>query len=249
MIDDKDLENALEAVLFVCTDAVTTKHLAEIFERETSDIEEVLQGLQKRYEVEDRGITLKQVAGGWRLFSNPKFHEIIEKYVLSLDPRKLSSAALETLSIIAYSQPVTRAGVAAVRGVNSDSSINSLIEKGLVKEAGVADTAGSPILYSTTNKFLENFGLNSIKDLPNIEDFAPDEETKRFIFERLSATQTDQIDQMEAFEGELGETGEQETESNENIDAKDMFESALAGAFGVTEKVNLDEIKLNTDDE
>ena len=247
MVEDKDFESALEAVLFVCTDAVTTKHLAEIFEREASEVEEALQGLQKRYEVEDKGIILKQIAGGWRLFSNPKFHEVIEKYVLSLDPRKLSAAALETLSIIAYSQPVTRAGVASVRGVNSDSSINSLIEKGLVKEAGVADTAGSPILYATTNKFLENFGLNSIKDLPNIEDFAPDEETKRFIFERLSATQTDQLDQMEAFDSEVGEAAD--AQEKPELDSKDMFESALAGAFGVTEKVNLDEIKLNTEDE
>lgn len=247
MIEDKDLESALEAVLFVCTDAVTSKHLSEIFDCEKQDIEEVLQGLQKRYEVEDRGIILKQIAGGWRLFSNPKFSELIEKYVLSLDPRKLSAAALETLSIIAYSQPVTRAGVTAVRGVNSDSSINSLIEKGLVKEAGVADTAGSPILYATTNKFLENFGLNSIKDLPNIEDFAPDEETKRFIFERLSATQTDQLDQMEAFDSEVGEIADEQEKPE--LDSKEMFESALAGAFGVTEKVNLDDIKLNTEDE
>lgn len=250
MIDDKDFESALEAVLFVCTDAVTSKHLAEIFECEEKDIEEVLQGLQKRYEAEDKGIMLKQIAGGWRLFSNPKFHEVIEKYVLSLDPRKLSAAALETLSIIAYCQPVTRAGVASVRGVNSDSSINSLIEKGLVKEAGVADTAGSPILYSTTNKFLENFGLNSIKDLPDIEDFAPDEETKQFIFDRLSATRTDQIEQMDSFESEIGDSAEEDnSEQSDKVDAKEMFESALAGAFGVTEKVNLDDIKLNTDDE
>ena len=246
MIEEIDFESALEAVLFVCTDAVTTKHLADIFEREEKDVEEALQGLQKRYEVEDKGIMLKQIAGGWRLFSNPKFSELIEKYVLSLDPHKLSAAALETLSIIAYCQPVTRAGVASVRGVNSDSSINSLIEKGLVKEAGVADTAGSPILYATTNKFLENFGLNSIRDLPNIEDFAPDEETKQFIFDRLSATKTDQLDQMEAFDSEVGEASDEE---KPELDSKDMFESALAGAFGVTEKVNLDDIKLNTEDE
>lgn len=152
---------------------------------------------------------------------------------------------METLAIIAYSQPVTRAGVAAVRGVSSDSSINSLIEKGLVKEAGVADSAGNPTLYATTTKFLENFGLNSIKDLPPIEDFAPDEETKRFIFERLSATKTEQLEQMEAFEN----SDQDNTEDNQEVDAKDMFESALAGAFGVTEKVNLEDIKLNNDDE
>lgn len=121
------------------------------------------------------------------------------------------------------------------------------MEKGLVKEAGVADTAGSPILYATTNKFLENFGLNSIEDLPNIEDFAPDEETKKFIFDRLSATRTDQLDQMEAFDSEVGEA--ESDEEKPEVDSKEMFESALAGAFGITEKVNLDDVKLNTDDE
>ncbi len=166
---------------------------------------------------------------------------------MSLDPRKLSAAALETLSIIAYSQPVTRSGVAAVRGVNSDSSINSLLEKGLIKEAGVADGPGNAILYSTTNKFLENFGLNSIKDLPNIEDFAPDEETKKFIFERLSAAHTDQAEQMQAFGDDTEKSDDEDTE--QNVDAKEMFESALAGAFGVTEKIDFDNLKLNTDDE
>lgn len=250
MIEDKDIETELEAVLFVSSDVISEKQLAKIFECSEEDILENLQALQKKYEVEDRGIILKQIAGGWRLFSNPKYSEIIEKYILSLDPRKLSNAALETLAIIAYSQPVTRAGVAAVRGVSSDSSISSLIEKGLVKEAGVADSAGNPILYATTNKFLENFGLNSIEDLPAIEDFAPDEETKRFIFERLSATKSEQLEQMNAFEQEdYQDTDPDEIKNNQDVDPKEMFESALAGAFGVTEKVNLEDIKLNNDDE
>lgn len=252
MIDDKDLENALEAVLFVSNDVIDEKQLSKIFDCSDQDILEVLQALQKKYEIEDRGIILKQIAGGWRLFSSPKYSEVIEKYILSLDPRKLSNAALETLAIIAYSQPVTRAGVASIRGVSSDSSINSLIEKGLVKEAGIADSAGNPTLYATTSKFLENFGLNSVDDLPPIEDFAPDEETKRFIFDRLSATKTDLLMQMEAFgdnEGKDQEADDVTTSEDNEIDAKDMFESALSGAFGVTEKVNLDEIKLNNDDE
>lgn len=247
MVEDKDLERALEAVLFVCTDAITTKHLGEIFNREPRDIEEALQALQKTYEVDEAGIVLKQIAGGWRLFSNPKYSDLIEKYVLSLDPRKLSAAALETLAIIAYSQPVTRAGVASVRGVNSDSSINSLIEKGLVKESGVADSPGNPILYGTTNKFLENFGLNSLKDLPKIEDFAPDEETKHFIFERLNTTKVNVAEKPEQ-ESIWDQTPKEKNEDSQ-ADTKEMFESALAGAFGVTEKVNLDDIKLNTDDE
>lgn len=246
MFEENDIENALEAVLFVCTDAIDSKHLGKIFDKDAEEIEEALQGLQKRYETEDRGIVLKKIAGGWRLFSNSKYHELIEKYVLSLDPRKLSAAALETLSIIAYSQPVTRAGVAAVRGVNSDSSVNSLVEKGLVKESGVADAPGNPILYSTTDKFLENFGLDSIADLPNIEDFAPDEETKNFIFNRLSSTKSNVQTQIEDF---VKNDDNEEDGENKHVEAKEMFESALAGAFGVTEKVDFDKLKLNTDDE
>ena len=131
------------------------------------------------------------MAGGWRLFTHPAFHELIEKYVLSWDTRKLSAAAMETLAIVAYTQPVTRAGVASVRGVNSDSPINSLVEKGLVREVGAADTPGNPTLYGTTRGFLEKFGLRSPADLPDLADFAPDEETRRLITERLSATRED----------------------------------------------------------
>ena len=95
---------------------------------------------------------------------------------------------METLAIVAYSQPVTRAGVASVRGVNSDSSLNSLVEKGLVREAGTADAPGNPTLYATTRAFLEKFGLRSVADLPDLDQFAPDDDTRTFIRERLSAT-------------------------------------------------------------
>lgn len=165
--------------------------------------------------------------------------------MLSLDPRKLSAAALETLSIIVYSQPVTRAGVASVRGVNSDSSINSLIEKGLVCEAGCSSAPGNPILYKTTQKFLENFGLNSLKDLPSIEDFAPDQKTKEFIAERLSLTTTDQAEQLEAFD----EKDKQDDFEEKSINANQLFESAVSKAFGITEKVEFHKLNLNTDDE
>ena len=107
---------------------------------------------------------------------------------MSWDTRKLSAAALETLAIVAYTQPVTRAQISSIRGVSSDSSINSLIEKGLVREAGVADAPGNPTLYATTKTFLEKFGLNSVKDLTDIAEFAPDEETRRLIAQRLSST-------------------------------------------------------------
>ena len=127
------------------------------------------------------------------MFTHPAYHELIEKYVLSWDTRKLSAAAMETLAIVAYTQPVTRAGVASVRGVNSDSSINSLVEKGLVREVGTEDAPGNPVLYGTTRGFLEKFGLRSPADLPDLADFAPDAETRRLITERLSATRKDAV--------------------------------------------------------
>ena len=150
-------------------------------------VEQALVDLREKLEREQRGIQLREVAGGWRLYTHPAYHDLVEKYVLSWDTRKLSQAAMETLAIVAYLQPCTRAGVASVRGVNSDSSINSLVEKGLIREAGQADAPGNPTLYATTRGFLEKFGLRSVSDLPDLDEFAPDDATRQLIRERLSA--------------------------------------------------------------
>lgn len=190
-LQEDKLKGAVEAMLFVTDEPVGAVTLAQMLECEVSLVQEALFELRDAFEREDRGIQLREVVGGWRLFTHPVYHELIEKYVLSWDTRKLSNAAMETLAIIAYTQPVTRAGVASVRGVNSDSSISSLVEKGLVREAGVADTPGNPTLYATTHGFLEKFGLRSVADLPDLADFAPDDETRRLITERLSATRKD----------------------------------------------------------
>lgn len=185
---EDQVKGAVEAMLFVTDEPVGTITLAEMLECDVALVEGALVSLRDALEFENRGIQLREVAGGWRLFTHPAYHDLIEKYVLSWDTRKLSGAAMETLAIVAYTQPVTRAGVASVRGVNSDSSINSLVEKGLVREVGTADTPGNPVLYGTTRGFLEKFGLRSVADLPDLADFAPDDETRRLIAERLSAT-------------------------------------------------------------
>lgn len=187
-LQEDQIRGAVEAMLFVTDEPVGTITLAEMLECDVALVQQALESLRDALEFENRGIQLREVAGGWRLFTHPAYHELIEKYVLSWDTRKLSGAAMETLAIVAYTQPVTRAGVASVRGVNSDSSINSLVEKGLVREVGVADTPGNPTLYGTTRGFLEKFGLRSTADLPDLAEFAPDEETRRLITERLSAT-------------------------------------------------------------
>ncbi|MCL2680462.1 MAG: SMC-Scp complex subunit ScpB [Coriobacteriia bacterium] len=182
---DDTVRGALEALLFVSDEPVSSSQLAKILEYDLIAVDEALRQLASSYEEDNRGFQLREVAGGWRLYTHPAHAAVIEAYVLSWDTRKLSQAALETLSVIAYKQPVTRIGVNAVRGVNSESVISSLIEKGLVRELGRDAAAGNAILYGTTNTFLEKFGLRSIEDLPPLADFAPDEQTQASIRRRL----------------------------------------------------------------
>ena len=186
-LDQAQLPGAIEAMLFVTDEPVGVIELADMLEADPKLVEQALVDLREKLEREQRGIQLREVAGGWRLYTHPAYHSLVEKYVLSWDTRKLSQAAMETLAIVAYLQPCTRAGVASVRGVNSDSSINSLVEKGLIREAGQADAPGNPTLYATTRGFLEKFGLRSVSDLPNLDEFAPDDATRQLIRERLSA--------------------------------------------------------------
>lgn len=186
-LDQAQLSGAIEAMLFVTDEPVGVIKLADMLEVDPKLVEQALVDLREKLEREQRGIQLREVAGGWRLYTHPAYHDLVEKYVLSWDTRKLSQAAMETLAIVAYLQPCTRAGVASVRGVNSDSSINSLVEKGLIREAGQADAPGNPTLYATTRGFLEKFGLRSVSDLPDLDEFAPDDATRQLIRERLSA--------------------------------------------------------------
>lgn len=180
------LKGLLEALLLVSDDAVAATDLARAAGVAPGEAASALAELAAEYADANRGFQLREVAGGWRLFTHPAYHDQVADYVLSWDTRRLSQAALETLAVIAYHQPVTREGVRAIRGVNSDGVIGSLREKGLVREAGRDAERGQAVLYGTTRQFLERFGLRSLRELPPLEDFAPDEESRRFIRERLS---------------------------------------------------------------
>ncbi len=181
------LAGAIEALLFVSDEPVTASRLASVLDAAQTEVEGVLRGLATEYAAAERGFQLREVAGGWRLYTHPAYHEQVEGYVLSWDTRRLSQAALEALAVIAYHQPVTRQGVNAIRGVNSEAVISSLIEKGLVREAGRDKNVGSAILYGTTRTFLERFGLKDLSELPPLEEFAPDPQTELAIRERLNA--------------------------------------------------------------
>lgn len=186
-LDDGSLEAVLESLLLVATDATPVKDFCAVLERSPAEVTQALEHLSASLRDANRGIQLREVAGGWRLFTHPAYHDQVARFVVSWDRRKLSQAALETLAVIAYHQPVSREGVRTVRGVNSDGVIASLKEKGLVREAGHDERRSA--LFATTRSFLETFGLRSLADLPPLEDFAPDEESRRFIRERLSGNQ------------------------------------------------------------
>lgn len=179
-------KGALEALLLVSSDPVSASTLAQAIDITPGEAASLLAELKVEYEEANRGFQLREVAGGWRLFTHPAYHDQVEAYVLSWDTQRLSQAALETLAVIAYHQPVTRETVKGIRGVNSDGVISSLVDKGLVREVGRDAQRGQAILYGTTNAFLEKFGLRSTRDLPDLEQFAPDEQSRQFIRERLS---------------------------------------------------------------
>lgn len=221
-----DLENlnplspkaALEALLLVSSDPVSASALAQALDIAPGEAASLLAELKVEYEEANRGFQLREVAGGWRLFTHPAFHEQVEAFVLSWDTQKLSQAALETLAVIAYHQPATREQVRGIRGVNSDGVISSLVDKGLVRELGRDAEHGQAILYGTTNAFLEKFGLRSLKDLPDLEQFAPDEQARQFIRERLSGR---------SIQSTLEETEEDLNEERELIDEVDESDDDL----------------------
>ena len=160
--------------------------LAQITENPEILVVESLQELAANYQEQGRGFELRQVAGGWRFYSHPDQAAYVEKFVLDGQQSRLTQAALETLAVIAYRQPVSRARVSAIRGVNVEAVMKTLVTRGLVEEAGLEPETGA-ILYRTTSFFLEKLGLNSVEDLPALAPFLPNVDA----LDELLATLTD----------------------------------------------------------
>jgi segregation and condensation protein B len=167
------LRAALEAVLLVTDEPVPAVTLAQVTERPTDEVEQTLQALAAEYVQGGRGFELRTVAGGWRLYTRADCAPYVERFVLDGQSARLTQAALETLAVIAYRQPVTRSRVSAVRGVNVDGVVRTLLARGLIAEAGQdADSAGT--LYRTTPLFLERLGLQSLSELPALAPLLPE---------------------------------------------------------------------------
>lgn len=177
------LPAALEAVLMVVEEPVTAVELATALQRPVADVEQALVALEEGYAGQHRGFTLRRVGGGWRFYSRADYAPVVERFVLDGQQAKLTQASLETLAVIAYRQPVARSRVAAVRGVNVDGVVRTLLTRGLVEEVG-HDEESSAVLYGTTTTFLERLGLESLEDLPALAPFLPEVDLLDEIAER-----------------------------------------------------------------
>jgi len=166
-----ELEHSIEAILMVIDEPVTEETLAKVLDRSLEEIASALATLVSSYE--GNGFELRQISGGWRFYSRPEYSAVVERFVLDGQQSRLTQAALETLAVIAYRQPVSRARVSAIRGVNVEAVMKTLVTRGLVEEFGLEPETGA-ILYRTTTYFLERLGLNSIGDLPALAPYLPD---------------------------------------------------------------------------
>ncbi|MGW0489894.1 SMC-Scp complex subunit ScpB [Streptomyces olivaceus] len=192
-----DLKPALEAVLMVIDEPATEEQLAKILRRPRRRIADALRELADEYTVQGRGFELRLIAGGWRFYTRPEYAAAVEGFVLDGQHARLTQAALETLAVVAYRQPVSRSRVSAVRGVNCDGVMRTLLQRGLVEEAGAEPETGA-ILYVTTNYFLERMGLRGLDELPELAPFLPE----------AAAIEADTLEAVPSFDPDAPDTGE-----------------------------------------
>ena len=172
-MENNELKYILEALLFASEKPLSAEEMKEAFDEKltTEDILESLRALKAEYEDQGRGFRLFEMAGGYQLVTDSRLAPYLKKFYQEREKKRLSQASLETLSVIAYRQPVTRADIEFIRGVNVDGAIRTLLEKGLVRITGRKEVPGRPMLYGTTKVFLDHFGLNTVKELPALSEY------------------------------------------------------------------------------
>lgn len=234
-------EAAIEAILFSMGEAVPTRKIAEAIELSVDDVYQVLLNMKDKYDEHERGVMLLEIDESFQMCTKRDYYEQVKKVNFKLKEFILTDVLIETLSIVAYKQPVTRAQIEAVRGVNSNHAVNKLIEYNLVCEVGRLEVPGKPILFGTTKDFLRGFGLQSVKELPELgaealshlkeeveqemqltlpQDGSTEEDQPiRFEEELVESKMTDQVDEMDIVE-EMEE--EQEEEQNRVIDLDNL---------------------------
>ena len=166
-----EIISIVEALIFVADEPLTVKTLAEVLDEDRETIQAAVEELKNEYEQRESGLLVREIAGGWQISTRTEFHEEIRKFLKTRPSAKLSLAALETLAVIAYKQPVTVPEILEIRGVQSASAIKTLLDKRLIIAKGRKEAVGRPMQYGTSKDFLIQFGLKDLSELPNVEDF------------------------------------------------------------------------------
>jgi segregation and condensation protein B len=166
-----ELVALVEALIFVADEPITAKLVAEVLDEEKDAVRAAVEQLQSEYEARESGLQVREIAGGWQIATRTEFHEEIRAFLKTRPSAKLSLASLETLAVIAYKQPVTVPEILEIRGVQSATSIKTLLDKRLIVAKGRKETVGRPMMYGTSKEFLLQFGLKDLSELPSIEDF------------------------------------------------------------------------------
>ncbi len=168
----QEMQSALEAIIYAADEPATIGQLAEAVGGEKTEVRAALDLLVAAYQTDDHGIEIRKVAGGWKLYTKPQHHDVVRKFIKSLRPPvRLTMPALETLSVVAYKQPVTAPEINEIRGVNCGGVLKTLLEKRLITTAGRKAVIGRPILYRTSKDFLMRFGLSDLEELPSLKEF------------------------------------------------------------------------------
>lgn len=166
-----ELMTLVEALIFVADEPVTSKVLGEVLEEDKGAVDAAVEELQREYEARQSGLQIRAIAGGWQIATRTELHEEVRKFLRTRPSAKLSLASLETLAVIAYKQPVTVPEILEIRGVQSATSIKTLLDKRLIIAKGRKEAVGRPMMYGTSKEFLIQFGLRDLSELPSIEDF------------------------------------------------------------------------------
>lgn len=232
-----EARRALEAVIMVADQPIEASILAQLVERSPQQVEDLLAGLAASYEEDGRGFQLVRVAGGWRYQSHEDLSPYVERFVLSGQSARLSAAALETLAIVAYKQPISRAQVSAIRGVNVDGVMRTLQQRGYIAEVGKDPTPGNPSMFATTPLFLEKLGLNDVDELPSLGDFIPGADVVELLEQGLRA-ESDTDPTPEGAPGDAPE-GPDPAATVEAVDAADT-DGGAAEVIDVTDHTPID---------
>jgi segregation and condensation protein B len=220
---DESLVAAVEAVVFASGEPVDPREIASAFDQvDLAEVEQAIDALDARYEKQPRGLRLERVAGGIRLATRPELGEWVRRFFRQRNRARLSPAALETLAIVAYRQPVTAPEIQAIRGKDPGAALKGLVDKRMIRILGKKKVIGTPLLYGSSKQFLVHFGLNNLEDLPSIEDF--DELIGGMETDAASLLQ-DQIDQLER-------PNQSDVEAPAAIDSEAEVEPAGAAVAG-----------------